>query len=101
MLDIPAEVSSHTSELIALRRHFHEHPELSLMETETMAYIQDTLRSYGIESSHIPNAGILAVITGKGPGRYRRPAHRGKRNEPFPAAGNPFDCKRCYARLRP
>lgn len=69
MLDIPAEVSSHTSELIALRRHFHEHPELSLMETETMAYIQDTLRSYGIESSHIPNAGILAVITGKGPGR--------------------------------
>ena len=69
MLDIPAEVSSHTSELIALRRHFHEHPELSLMETKTMAYIQNTLRSYGIESSHIPNAGILAVITGKGPGR--------------------------------
>ncbi|WP_301859891.1 M20 family metallopeptidase [uncultured Megasphaera sp.] len=63
------EVRRHGADLTALRRHFHEYPELSKKETQTMAYIQDTLTAYGIPSRHIEKGGIIAWIQGRQPGK--------------------------------
>lgn len=56
-------------ELIAIRRHCHEYPELSCKETETLAYIQDKLTSYGICHRYIEDGGIIAWIDGKAEGK--------------------------------
>ena len=48
MIDILEEVRKEQGELVALRRHFHEHPELSKKEDQTLAYIAKKLEEYGI-----------------------------------------------------
>lgn len=42
------------AELIAWRRHFHEHPELSCAEVQTAAYIEAQLRAMGIRDIQAP-----------------------------------------------
>lgn len=39
------ELKDDEQELIAWRRHLHQHPELSFEETNTSAFIADQLRS--------------------------------------------------------
>ena len=63
------EVMQHKDELIALRRHFHEYPELSGEETKTMNYIEEKLKSWGISFHRVPHGGIIAWIEGNGPGK--------------------------------
>ncbi len=50
--------------IIALRRHFHENPELSGKEFKTLERIGQELTDMGIEYVEIPNGGILAKIVG-------------------------------------
>ncbi len=47
---------------VALRRHLHQHPELSYHEFKTQTFISETLKSYGIPHRYIANTGILALI---------------------------------------
>jgi amidohydrolase len=47
---------------VALRRHLHQHPELSYHEFKTQNFISETLKSYGIPYRHIANTGVLALI---------------------------------------
>jgi len=55
-------------ELIAIRRHLHQHPELSFQEYNTSAYIQSVLSQWGIKfSSGWVKTGIVGVIEGKNP----------------------------------
>ena len=55
-------------ELIAIRRHLHQHPELSFQEYNTTAYIQSVLSQWGIKfSSGWVKTGIVGVIEGKNP----------------------------------
>lgn len=55
-------------ELIAIRRHLHMHPELSMQERETSAFIQSKLTEYGIPfSAGIAVHGIVGLIKGKNP----------------------------------
>ncbi len=57
-------------EVIKLRRHFHQHPELSYKETETAAYICKWLNKNDIEyRSGIAGTGIIATIRGLKKGR--------------------------------
>jgi amidohydrolase len=57
-------------EVIKLRRHFHQHPELSYKETETAAYICKWLNKNDIEyRSGIAGTGIIATIRGLEKGR--------------------------------
>lgn len=53
-------------ELIGIRRHLHQHPELSFQEFETSKFIQQTLNAYGIPftTGHV-KTGIIATIEGK------------------------------------
>jgi amidohydrolase len=56
-------------EVIKLRRHFHQFPELSYRETNTSAYICEWLEKNGIPYRHgIAGTGIIGTISGKGPG---------------------------------
>lgn len=58
-------------EVIALRRHFHKHPELSYKEFETSAFIKEWLTRNGIYfRDSVAGTGIIATIEGKkGKGR--------------------------------
>lgn len=56
---------------IALRRDFHESPELSGQETQTIARICTELRAVGLSPIEVQDGGVLAVIEGDAPGQNR------------------------------
>lgn len=65
---IKQKASDMMPELIAIRRHLHTHPELSMQEKETSAYIQSKLAEYGIPfRSGIAVHGIVGLIHGNNP----------------------------------
>ena len=50
-----------TPDIIAMRRHIHENPELSGEEVNTAAFMAEKLRSFGVEvTEHV--AGTTAVL---------------------------------------
>lgn len=56
-------------QLIAWRRHLHQHPELSNREVETAKYVAEQLRSLGLEpQTGIARTGVVAVLKGALPG---------------------------------
>jgi amidohydrolase len=55
-------------QIIEIRRHLHQHPELSFEEHKTSAFIQKQLRDAGIEfKTGYVKTGIVALIKGKNP----------------------------------
>ena len=60
-------------EIIALRRHFHSHPELSWQEERTTDRVQEELLKLGIETVHRgyggTSSGLIADIQGGAPGK--------------------------------
>ncbi|HEX9068070.1 MAG TPA: amidohydrolase [Ktedonobacterales bacterium] len=64
-----ADVERMRPELVTLRRHFHQHPELSFEETETAKEIAARLRELGIETREgVGGTGIVGLIQGEKPG---------------------------------
>src|SRR5580704_15885859 len=59
-----------TEELVRYRRHFHAHPELSLVEFETAKFIERELRECEFDElrTGIAGTGILATLKGGKPG---------------------------------
>ncbi|AYB34477.1 M20 metallopeptidase family protein [Chryseolinea soli] len=54
-------------EIIRIRRHLHQHPELSFQEQATSAYIKSQLDQIGISWRPIADTGVLAIIEGHTP----------------------------------
>ncbi|MDA0199098.1 MAG: M20 family metallopeptidase [Bacteroidetes bacterium] len=55
-------------DLVAIRRHLHQHPELSFDEHQTSAYIQKKLTEWGIPfTAGWVKTGVVAHIEGKNP----------------------------------
>lgn len=55
-----------TTELLALRRAIHAHPELSLHESNTAQRLEDSLESLGIDSGRrVANTGVVARVRGR------------------------------------
>lgn len=55
-------------EVVGLRRHLHQHPELSFHEVETGKFIADKLTEFGIENEHgWGKNGVVALIKGNNP----------------------------------
>lgn len=54
------------AELVDYRRHFHAHPELSMEERDTAAFIERELRRFGFDEirSAIGQTGLLATLRG-------------------------------------
>jgi amidohydrolase len=57
-------------EVVAMRRHLHQYPELSYQEHETGLYIAQKLTELGIEHVHgIAENGVMGLIYGKNPSK--------------------------------
>ncbi|MEO8149725.1 MAG: M20 family metallopeptidase [Bacteroidia bacterium] len=57
-------------EIIAMRRHLHQHPELSFHEFKTSEFVQQQLTQAGVTfKSGIAGTGVVALIEGKNPTR--------------------------------
>lgn len=58
------------NEVVAWRRHLHQHPELSFFETKTAAFIEEKLREFGLTDirTNVGGKGIVATIHGANEG---------------------------------
>ncbi len=65
---IQQKAASYQQEVIAIRRHLHQHPELSFKEFETNKYVCSKLDEFGIEyQTGIVKTGIIGLIKGNNP----------------------------------
>ena len=55
-------IQNYTEELIDLRHHFHQHPELALQEVETSAYIRRYLEKQGYVVIPVEPTGLIAEM---------------------------------------
>ncbi len=68
--DIKARAQALEPELVALRREFHQHPELSHQEERTAQVVADYLKKLGLEvKTGLAGHGVLGVLKGGRPGR--------------------------------
>ena len=67
---IKAKAAAYKTEVIEIRRHLHQFPELSFEEFETNKYVCAKLDEYGIEyQSGIVKTGIIGLIKGQNPAK--------------------------------
>jgi amidohydrolase len=67
--EIDKRAAALEQELLAWRRHLHQHPELSNREFETSKFVVEKLRSFGLEpQTGVAKTGVVAVLKGAGPG---------------------------------
>ncbi|MEM8523300.1 MAG: M20 family metallopeptidase [Bacteroidota bacterium] len=60
--------SDYHQEIVDIRRHLHQHPELSFQEVETGKFIAQKLEEYGIPHEHgWAENGVVALIKGRNP----------------------------------
>ena len=65
---IKEKASLYKDEVIAIRRHLHQNPELSFEEFNTSKYVCSKLEEYGIEyQSGIVQTGVVGLIKGDKP----------------------------------
>lgn len=67
-MDIKQLVLSEEAGMIALRRYFHENPELSQKEFKTMAFIEEKLHALGIMTVRVPQGGVIGTLSSGRPG---------------------------------
>ena len=63
--ELNAKIENIFPKIVAIRRHIHQHPELSFQEYETSAYIQQQLGELGIPFEIVAQTGVVAVLTGQ------------------------------------
>ena len=63
-------IAAYAEEMKGWRRHLHAHPELAFDCYQTADWITARLREIGVDEVHpgIAKTGIVAIITGQGPG---------------------------------
>jgi amidohydrolase len=65
---IKSLATDYKAEFIANRRHLHANPELSFHEFNTVAFVEEKLRSFGItQLEKKADTGIVALIEGRNP----------------------------------
>jgi amidohydrolase len=61
---------AHSAQTVAIRRHIHANPELSYQEVNTVKYVEEQLRSFGITNiTRMAGTGLVAEVAGKNPTR--------------------------------
>ena len=69
MADLKQLVKNNFDEMVALRRDFHEHPELGYQEERTAAKVEETLKSLGLKDvRRVTKTGVSALLEGAHPG---------------------------------
>ncbi|MFC4797850.1 M20 family metallopeptidase [Neobacillus sp. GCM10023253] len=71
MLDeLFAKLENSYEEMVSIRRHLHQHPELSYQEYETAKFIVSFYEKLGIKvNSNVGGNGVVAKVYGKKPGK--------------------------------
>ncbi len=70
LAEIKARAPGLTEELVALRREFHQHPELSHQEKRTAQVVADYLKNLGLEvRTGLAGHGLLGILKGARSGR--------------------------------
>jgi hippurate hydrolase len=66
-------IAESTSEMEAIFKDFHAHPEIGFQEVRTSAIVAETLRGYGVDEVHtgLGKTGVVALVHGKGQGNRR------------------------------
>jgi amidohydrolase len=67
--NIREEIATYSDELSALRRYFHQHPEIGFEEENTSKAIFDYLSNLGLEPKKIAKTGVIATLFGAKPGK--------------------------------
>lgn len=68
---VEQQVNNLLPELIRIRRHLHQHPELSFQEFQTSAYVSERLTEMGIiKQETLAETGIVALIEGRNPEKF-------------------------------
>lgn len=63
-------IADFTDDLVAIRRDFHENPELGMEEIRTSAIVAKLLKKWGVTThTGIGNTGVVGILKGKGAGR--------------------------------
>jgi amidohydrolase len=67
--DLHEDIARRVPTMVARRRHFHMHPELSYEEHETAATIAAALREAGLDVTEgVGKTGVVGLLTGTAPG---------------------------------
>lgn len=66
-IEIRKEAQELHSYVVNLRKHFHQHPELSLEEWETSKRIQEELTEIGVPVTPVAETGVIGLIGSGGP----------------------------------
>lgn len=64
---IKEKAQAYAPEVVRLRRHIHQHPELSYQEFKTAALVKDELTKMGLQPATVAGTGVVAEIHGKNP----------------------------------
>ncbi len=65
---IKQAIEALSEELIALRRDFHEYPELGYQEHRTAQVVEEYLQELGIETQRMTQTGVVGMIEGNAEG---------------------------------
>jgi hippurate hydrolase len=69
-MTVISRIAEFSEDLIAIRRDFHEHPELGMEEVRTSGIVANLLNEWGIEThTKIGKTGVVGVLKGNKPGR--------------------------------
>ncbi|WP_368652739.1 M20 family metallopeptidase [Ornithinibacillus sp. 4-3] len=64
------QLEAHYDEMVEIRRHLHQHPELSHQESETPKYIAEYHRNLGHDvRTNVGGNGVVATLKGAKPGK--------------------------------
>ena len=67
--EYPCPAQAEFPETLRLRRHFHENPELSCREVNTIAFLEAYLKDLGIPTINVPDGGFWGSSTAESPER--------------------------------
>lgn len=67
-MQISSQIKQYHDELIALRRDFHQHPELGFEEHRTAKVVEAYLHDLGLTTRRVAGTGVVAVLDGSRPG---------------------------------
>lgn len=68
MLNLKERVFAQAEYLVALRREFHQNPELGLQEHRTARRIEEELERFGVSHARVGTTGVLGILHGTGIG---------------------------------
>jgi amidohydrolase len=67
-MNLDEQIEQCRDEVIALRRDFHQYPELGFAEHRTAAVVEAYLQALGLETQRVVETGVVALLEGAEPG---------------------------------